>query len=78
LTRSCCVVLLGDLYPYYGHAASCRDLRPTMLDHVSHFFEYYKNLEPNKWVKVQGWGETEEAQDLIRAPIDRADVKKKT
>jgi inorganic pyrophosphatase len=49
-----------------------------MLDHVSHFFEYYKNLEPNKWVKVQGWGETEEAQDLIRAPIDRADVKKKT
>jgi len=25
---------------------------------------------------VQGWGETEEALDLIRAAIERADVKK--
>jgi len=71
-------VPLGDLYPYYGYAVSCRDLRPAKLDQVSHFFEHSKNLEPNKWVKVQGWGETEEALDLIRGSIDRADIKKKT
>jgi len=71
-------VPLDDLHPYYGNVASYRDLRPVMLDQISHFFEHYKDLEPNKWVKVQGWGETEEALDLIRAAQERAEAKNKT
>jgi inorganic pyrophosphatase len=43
-----------------------------MLDQISHFFEHYKDLESEKWVKVKGWGEAEEAMELIRVAIGRA------
>jgi inorganic pyrophosphatase len=31
------------------------DLPETMLHRITHFFEQYKALEPNKWVKIRGW-----------------------
>ncbi len=31
------------------------DLNPMRLKAIEHFFEHYKDLEPGKWVKVQGW-----------------------
>ena len=62
----------ADLHPYYGDVGSYRDIRPVLLDQIAHFFEHYKDLEASKWVKVKGWGETEEAMDLIRVAIDRA------
>jgi len=70
-------VPLDDLHPYYGNISSYRDIRPVLLEQISHFFEHYKDLEPNKWVKVRGWGEAEEALDLIRAAKDRAEASKK-
>lgn len=69
-------VPLDDLHPFYGDVGSYRDIRPVLLDQISHFFEHYKDLEPEKWAKVQGWGEAEEALDLIRQAIDRAGAKK--
>ncbi|MDH5749709.1 MAG: inorganic diphosphatase [Rhodospirillales bacterium] len=65
-------VPVDDLHPYYANVASYRDLRPVLLDQISHFFGHYKDLEEGKWVKVKGWGETEEALDLIRQGIARA------
>ena len=65
-------VPVDDLHPYYGDVGSYRDIRPVLLDQIAHFFEHYKDLEASKWVKVKGWGETEEAMDLIRVAIDRA------
>ena len=39
---------------------------------MQHFFEHYKDLEPGKWVKVQGWGDAAHAKQMIREAIDRA------
>jgi inorganic pyrophosphatase len=39
---------------------------------VQHFFEHYKDLELGKWVKMDGWGDAEEARQLIRAALARA------
>jgi inorganic pyrophosphatase len=39
---------------------------------VQHFFEHYKDLEPGKWVKLQGWGDAAEAKQLIGEAIARA------
>ena len=64
-------VPVDELHPYYGDVGSYRDIRPVMLDQIAHFFEHYKDLEAKKWVKVQGWGEAEEAMELIRVAIDR-------
>ena len=65
-------VPVDELHPYYGDVGSYRDIRPVMLDQIAHFFEHYKDLESEKWVKVKGWGEAEEAMELIRVAIDRA------
>jgi inorganic pyrophosphatase len=48
------------------------DLPEITLKQIEHFFEHYKDLESNKWVKVIGWGDAEEAKRLIREAIDRA------
>jgi inorganic pyrophosphatase len=41
------------------------DLNPMRLKAIEHFFEHYKDLEPGKWVKVQGWHGVEAAHKEI-------------
>lgn len=45
------------------------DLNPMRLNSIEHFFKHYKDLEPGKWVKVQGWEGPEKAKDEVRAGI---------
>ncbi len=66
-------VPVDDLHPFYQNIGSYRDLRPIMIDQIAHFFEHYKDLEPGKWVKVKRWGEGEEAMDLIKTAMQRAE-----
>jgi inorganic pyrophosphatase len=35
------------------------------LKTIAHFFEHYKDQEPNKWVKILGWEGPESAQQEI-------------
>jgi inorganic pyrophosphatase len=42
-----------------------------LIDQIKHFFEHYKDLEPDKWVKVTGWEGAEEARAEITASIAR-------
>jgi inorganic pyrophosphatase len=65
-------VPLDDLHPYYGNIKSLGDVRPVLLDQISHFFEHYKDLEPEKWAKVQGWESQQKACALIEEAIERA------
>ena len=51
---------------------SYRDLPEIDLARIAHFFEHYKDLEPNKWVKILGWAGPERAQELIMQGIERA------
>ena len=41
------------------------DLPSFLTAQIKHFFEHYKDLEPNKWVKVLGWGDKEAAQKEV-------------
>ncbi|HKD56529.1 MAG TPA: inorganic diphosphatase [Hyphomicrobiaceae bacterium] len=56
----------------YEHVANYTDLPRITLEQVQHFFEHYKDLEPGKWVKTGGWGDAEEARQLLREAIARA------
>ena len=60
----------------YEKVASYTDLPSITIDHIKHFFEHYKDLEPNKWVKVIRWGDAEEAKKLILEGIERHNAKK--
>ena len=54
----------------YTHWQKPEDMNPLRLRQIQHFFEHYKDLEPGKWVKVQGWDGPEAARAEIMAGID--------
>jgi inorganic pyrophosphatase len=56
----------------YEHVMNYTDLPHITLEQVQHFFEHYKDLEPGKWVKMNGWGDAGEARRLIGEAIARA------
>jgi inorganic pyrophosphatase len=58
----------------YEHVRNYSDLPKITLEQVQHFFEHYKDLEPGKWVKMNGWGDAAEAKRLIREAIARANA----
>jgi inorganic pyrophosphatase len=57
----------------YEHVMNYTDLPKITLEQVQHFFEHYKDLEPGKWVKMNGWGDAAEAKRLISEAIARAE-----
>ena len=59
------------LTQHYEHVRAYTDLPRIALEQIQHFFEHYKDLEPGKWVKLIGWGDVEEAKQLIRDAIRR-------
>src|ERR1700710_2643072 len=56
----------------YVNVHNYTDLPSITLEQIQHFFEHYKDLEPGKWVKVEGWGDAAEAKALIVEAIERA------
>ncbi len=55
----------------YDHIQDINDVSPLLLDQLAHFFEHYKDLEKNKWVKIEGWVNKEQAKAEIVASVDR-------
>jgi inorganic pyrophosphatase len=60
----------------YDRIQNYSDLPEITLEQIQHFFEHYKDLEPNKWVKVLRWEGAEAAHKLILDGIARAKAKK--
>ena len=65
-------VPVDELHPFYTDIGSYRALPRILLDQISHFFSHYKDLEPDKWVRVRRWGEAGEACRTIEAAIEPA------
>jgi inorganic pyrophosphatase len=61
----------------YDKVQNYSDLPEITLQQIEHFFEHYKDLEPNKWVKIVGWRDAAEAQKLILEGIERAKAEAK-
>ncbi|MDT3376613.1 inorganic diphosphatase [Labrys portucalensis] len=55
----------------YEKVHNYTDLPEITLKQIEHFFEHYKDLEKNKWVKVEGWGDAKEAEAMILEAIER-------
>ena len=64
-------VPIDKLTPLYRHIETARDLPEMVLLQITHFFAHYKDLEPGKWVKVEGWGGPEEAKKEIVDGVKR-------
>jgi inorganic pyrophosphatase len=70
-------VPIDKLTPLYRQIQAARDLPEQTLSQITHFFAHYKDLEPGKWVKVEGWGSPEEAKKEIVDGVKRFEKGKK-
>ncbi len=57
------------VHPQFTGVEECSALPMITRGAIEHFFNTYKDLEPGKWVKVQGWGTRSEAEALIRKGV---------
>jgi inorganic pyrophosphatase len=62
--------------PELAHIQDIKDLSESIKGKVVHFYSYYKNIEPGKWVKLEGWDDAARAQDFIKKAIVRGKKKK--
>ncbi len=56
----------------YSGVQNYSDLPTITTEQIQHFFEHYKDLEPEKWVRIGHWGDAAEAKQMITQAIDRA------
>lgn len=60
-----------DVTSIYRQVRSFRDLPPLVCEQIAHFFQHYKDLEPGKWARIDGWGDADEARAMIEAALAR-------
>lgn len=49
----------------YRNIKSVGDLDKMLLDQIEHFFEHYKDLEHNKWVRTGDWLDVGAAREVL-------------
>ena len=62
-------VPVAKLSALYSHVEKIEDISLLLKDQIRHFFEHYKDLEPGKWVKVDGWRDADAAKEIISASV---------
>jgi inorganic pyrophosphatase len=65
-------VPVDALHPFHTGVRSYRDLPAILLQQIAHFFEHYKDLEPDKWTRIGEWVDADAAERLIADAIRRA------
>lgn len=61
----------------YEKVHNYTDLPEITLHQIQHFFEHYKDLEPNKWVQLDKWEDADVAKRMINEAIARYQSKGK-
>ncbi len=64
-------VPVAKIFPRYADVENVDELSAHWTQRIGHFFEHYKDLEKGKWVKIEGWGDAEEAKAILREAIQR-------
>ncbi len=65
------VILVPLKDPQWSGINDITDVNPNLLNEIEHFFTVYKDLEPGE-TSVRGWGDRDEALDIIHACRERA------
>jgi inorganic pyrophosphatase len=67
-----------DICPLFEHWQSIADVPEIRLRQIRHFFEHYKDLEADKWVKVIGWAGVDVAHAELLHGIQRFQAERQT
>ncbi|GIW65855.1 MAG: inorganic pyrophosphatase [Candidatus Parcubacteria bacterium] len=63
------VVPLDKIDPFWSKYKSINQLEESYKNKIRHFFENYKTLEPNKWVKINNWFDYDKAVEIIKKSL---------
>ncbi|MFP3466460.1 inorganic diphosphatase [Leifsonia sp. SIMBA_070] len=55
--------------PRWLHIQDVDDIPEQTRKEIEHFFARYKDLEPGKFVNIEGWGDATEAETIIQKAI---------
>jgi inorganic pyrophosphatase len=61
------VVVVPFKDPRWSHIRDLKDVPEQTRNEIEHFFTRYKDLEPGKFVSIEGWGTAAEAEEIVRA-----------
>ena len=64
-------VPVPKVFEGYAHINDIEQVSRHWLDRIGHLFEHYKDLEKDKWVKLEGWGNADAAKQEILASVAR-------
>ena len=64
-------VPVEKVFAAYRDVRSVEGLLEWTRDRIAHFFEHYKDLEPGKWVKIDGWRDAATAKQEILDGVAR-------
>ncbi|MCD7097672.1 inorganic diphosphatase [Stenotrophomonas sp. MMGLT7] len=64
-------VPVAKIFNGYAHVEHLHQVSAHWLERIGHFFEHYKDLEKGKWVKLDGWGDADEAKRVLLDSIER-------
>ena len=65
------VVAVPAKDPRWDWIQDVGDIPEFRRKEIEHFFEHYKDLEPGKWVKTEGWGDAAEAEAMVVAALEK-------
>ncbi|MEY3310652.1 MAG: hypothetical protein RL107_788 [Actinomycetota bacterium] len=65
------VIAVLEKDPRWAHIQDIDDIPEFTKKEIEHFFEHYKDLEPGKWVKTEGWQGRAEAEAIVEEGIAR-------
>jgi inorganic pyrophosphatase len=65
------VIAVLEKDPRWSHIQDIDDIPEFTKKEIEHFFEHYKDLEPSKWVKTEGWQGRAEAEAIVEEGIAR-------
>lgn len=63
---------LDKIDPSYSNIKDISDLSELTLGRIKNFFETYKMLEPDKWVKIKSFDGKAKAQEILEKSIKNA------
>jgi inorganic pyrophosphatase len=63
--------------PRWSDTVDIDDLPRHLLDEISHFFDVYKDLEPDKNTDVRGWEDSESAESVLASAQERYRAQKR-
>jgi len=64
-------VPVAKIDPAFSSVRELANVPQHIQDKIKHFFEHYKELEKNKFVKVTGWGDSSTAKKKIAEAVER-------